>query len=184
MKSLREMSQAEVAAYVQSHLRKHNIQVTLSGGAAVSIYTVNQYISADVDLVEDSYVDRNSIKTAMDEIGFREKNRYFVHPETKHIVEFPSGPLSVGGEPVKHIQEIKYATGILRVISPTDCVKDRLAAYYFWGDQQSLTQAVLVAKYNRINFREVKRWSLSEGRIEGFNLFFKRYNAEKEKPRR
>ncbi|MFT3893126.1 MAG: hypothetical protein QM730_15965 [Anaerolineales bacterium] len=134
MKKLREMSQAEVAAYVQSHLRDHKIYVTLSGGAAVSIYTVNRYVSADVDLVEDTYADRTQIKAAMEEIGFREKNRYFIHPDTPHIVEFPSGPLSVGGEHVKHIKEIKYATGILRVISPTDCVKDRLAAYYFWGD--------------------------------------------------
>lgn len=184
MKNLSEMSQAEVAAYVQSHLRNHKIYVTLSGGAAVSIYTVNRYVSADVDLVEDTYADRTQIKAAMAEIGFREKNRYFVHSETQHIVEFPSGPLSVGGEPVKHIEEIKYATGILRVISPTDCVKDRLAAYYFWGDQQSLTQAVLVAIHNRISVSEVKRWSQSEGKIEGFEMFLKRYNVEKKKPRR
>jgi hypothetical protein len=143
---------------------------------------MNRYVSADVDLVEDTYVDRNRIKTAMEEIGFRERNRYFVHPDTQHIVEFPSGPLSVGGEPVKQIEEIKYATGILRVISPTDCVKDRLAAYYFWEDQQSLTQAVLVAIHNRINVSEIKRWSQSEEKIEGFKVFRKRYNDEKEKP--
>lgn len=128
MKSIHQMTQAEVAAYVQSHLRKHKIDVTLSGGAAVSIYTVNRYVSADIDLVEDAYADRSKIKSAMEEIGFREKNRYFIHPDTQHIIEFPSGPLAVGGEPVKRIEEIKYATGILRVISATDCVKDRLAA--------------------------------------------------------
>jgi hypothetical protein len=184
MKELREMSQAEVAAYVQSHLRNHKIYVTLSGGAAVSIYTVNLYVSADVDLVEDAYTDRAQIKTAMAEIGFHEKNRYFIHSDTQHIVEFPSGPLSVGGEPVKHVEELEYATGVLRVISPTDCVKDRLAAYYFWGDQQALTQAILVAIHNRINISEVKRWSQSEGRIEGFKVFLKRYNGEKEKSQR
>jgi hypothetical protein len=184
MKSLREMSQAEVAAYVQSHLREHKISVTLSGGAAVSIYTVNRYVSADVDLVEDTYVDRSRIKTAMEEIGFRERNRYFVHPDTQHIVEFPSGPLSVGGEPVKHIREIKYATGILRVISPTECVKDRLAAFYFWGDQQSLTQAVLVALHNRVNVGEIRRWSQSEGKVDEFKAFLKRYNDEKQMPQR
>ena len=82
----------------------------------------------------------------MKEIDFSEKNRYFIHPDTKHIVEFPPGPLSVGEEPVKRIIEIKFSTGLLRVISETDCVKDRLAAYYFWNDQQSLAQAILVAK--------------------------------------
>ena len=179
MKTVNKMTQAELAAYVQSHLRKNKINVTLSGGAAVSIYTVNKYVSADVDLVEDSYVDRGKIKTAMEEIGFQEKNRYFTHPDTQHIIEFPSGPLSIGGEPIKHITEIRYATGILRVISPTDCVKDRLAAYYFWGDQQSLAQAVLVAIHNRINIREIKRWSQAEGENEGFEIFLESYNEEK-----
>ena len=179
MKDISKMTQAEVAAYVQSHLRKHNILVTLSGGAAVSIYTVNRYISADVDLVEDTYADRNTIKTAMEEIGFREKNRYFTHPDTQHIIEFPSGPLSVGDEPIKRIKEIRYDTGILRVISPTDCVKDRLAAYYFWEDRQALAQAVLVATHNRINMGEIKKWSQAEGNIEKFKKFFKRYREEK-----
>jgi hypothetical protein len=179
MKSVSKMTQAELTAYVQSHLRKKAINVTLSGGAAVSIYADNKYVSADVDLVEDSYVDRDKIKIAMEEMGFQEKNRYFTHPDTKHIIEFPSGPLSVGGEPIKHIREIRYATGILRVISPTDCVKDRLAAYYFWEDQQSLAQAVLVAIYNRINVSEIKRWSQAEGKIEGFKIFLERYNEEK-----
>ena len=184
MKSIGKMTQAEVAAFIQSHLRKYKIYVTLSGGAAVSIYTVNRYVSADVDLVEDTYVDRNRIKIAMEEIGFREKNRYFIHSDTQHIVEFPSGPLSVGGEPIKHIKEIRYATGILRVISPTDCVKDRLAAYYFWEDQQSLAQAVLVAIHNRINISEIKKWSQAEGKIEGFRIFLKWYNDEKQPPQR
>jgi hypothetical protein len=179
MKSIDKMTQAELAAYVQSHLRNKKINVTLSGGAAVSIYTVNKYVSVDVDLVEDSYVDRNKIKAAMEEIGFHEKNRYFTHPDTQHIIEFPSGPLSAGGEPIKHINEIRYTTGILRVISPTDCVKDRLAAYYFWDDQQSLAQAILVALHNRINISEIKRWSQAEGKIEKFKIFLKRYNDEK-----
>jgi len=86
MKTVNKMTQAELAAYVQSHLRKNKINVTLSGGAAVSIYTVNKYVSADVDLVEDSYVDRGKIKTAMEEIGFQEKNRYFANPDTQHII--------------------------------------------------------------------------------------------------
>jgi hypothetical protein len=179
MKSIDKMTQAELAAYVQSHLRNKKINVTLSGGTAVSIYTVNKYVSADIDLVEESYADRNKIKAAMEEIDFHEKNRYFIHSNTQHIIEFPSGPLSVGGEPIKQINEIKYATGILRVISPTDCVKDRLAAYYFWGDQQSLTQAILVAVHNSINISEIKRWSQAEGKLEGFKIFLKRYTDKK-----
>jgi len=64
----------------------------------------------------------------MQEIGFHERGRYFKHPESQFIIEFPVGPLAVGSEPVKQIDEIRFSTGVLRLISPTDCVKDRLAA--------------------------------------------------------
>ncbi len=111
----------------------------------------------------------------MMKMGFEEpKPRYFIHPDTDHIVEFPPGPLSVGSEPVKEIIEIEYATGILRVISATECVKDRLAAFYHWDDKQSLIQAVLVALTNNVDLDEIKRWSLVEGSPEKFDEFHSR----------
>jgi hypothetical protein len=104
----------------------------------------------------------------MTALGFYEAGRYFRHADSQFFVEFPPGPLSIGEEPVKQIVEKKLSTGILKVISPTDCVKDRLAAYYHWGDQQSLSQAVLVAKRNKLNIDEIRRWSLAEGNFEEF----------------
>jgi hypothetical protein len=174
MKTVNKMTQAELAAYVQSHLQTKGISVILSGGAAVAIYTENKYVSADIDLVNVNFVNRKKIVEAMKEIDFSEKNRYFIHPDTKHIVEFPPGPLSVGEEPVKRIIEIKFSTGLLRVISETDCVKDRLAAYYFWNDQQSLAQAILVAKSARINMSEIKRWSQTTRNMNRFKTFQKK----------
>ena len=38
MKAISKMTQAEVAAFVQSHLRKHKIYMTLSGGATTVHY--------------------------------------------------------------------------------------------------------------------------------------------------
>lgn len=171
MKSISRMSQAELAAYVQSHLQTKGITVVLSGGAAVAIYSENKYVSADIDLVDVNFADRKKISAAMQEIGFGEKHRYFIHPDTKHMVEFPPGPLSVGEEPVKEINEIKYSTGTLRVISATDCVKDRLAAWYFWNDQQSLAQAVLVAKSCQVELSEIKRWSQTTRNLKEFKIF-------------
>ena len=179
MKSISRMTQAELAAYVQSHLEIRGITVILSGGAAVAIYTVNKYVSADIDLVNVYNVERNKIIAAMKEIGFGEKHRYFVHPDTEHIVEFPPGPLSVGDEPVKNVENIKFSTGILKVISSTDCVKDRLAAFYFWKDQQSLRQAVLVAKNGHININEIRRWSQTTGNMREFETFRKKLSDEK-----
>jgi hypothetical protein len=168
MKQIKNMTQAELAAYVQGHLQKTGINVVLSGGATVAIYCSNKYVSKDIDLVNVNFTARRRIRIAMEEIGFREAGRYFEYPGTEFLVEFPPGPLSVGEEPIKQIDEIKYKTGTLRVISPTDCIKDRLVAYYHWGDQQCLAQAILVAQHKEIDIDEIERWSKVEGMGQKF----------------
>ncbi|MEP6896805.1 MAG: hypothetical protein ABI986_14470, partial [Chloroflexota bacterium] len=80
------------------------------------------------NLINANFARRKDIKSVMDKIGFQEKGRYFIHSETEYFVEFPDGPLSVGEEAVREIDEFDLSTGILRVISATDCVKDRLCA--------------------------------------------------------
>lgn len=83
-------------------------------------------------------------------------------------MEFPPVPLAVGEETVKKIDEIQFPAGILKAISPTDCVKDRLSAYYHWGDRQGLTRAIMVARRNEIDIDELERWSAVEGKQEMF----------------
>jgi hypothetical protein len=50
--SLQEMSIGEIAAYVADHLRRGGINVVLTGGSCVSIYTDNRYKSYDLDFIE------------------------------------------------------------------------------------------------------------------------------------
>jgi len=171
VKQIKNMSQSELAAYIQDSLQEDGIQVVLSGGSAVSFYSSNKYVSKDLDLINANFARRSKIKSVMEKIGFQEKGRYFVNPETQFFVEFPDGPLSVGEEPVKAIDEYKLATGMLRVISATDCVKDRLCAFYFWNDQQGLVQAVLVAQSQDVDLKEIKRWSKAEGKERQYEIF-------------
>jgi len=63
---------------------------------------------------------------------------------------------------------MSFSTGVLRLLSPTDCVKDRLANYYYHGDRQSLEQALLVAKTTPVDLGEIERWSAAEGMAEAF----------------
>ena len=175
MKAISDMSQAELGAFVQSHLRNQGIKVVLSGGASVAIHSEGKYVSADLDMVPEYSLNRSKLTAAMKMIGFDEpRSRTFIHPDSIHPVEFPPGPLSVGGEPVREIVEIQYSTGILRVISATECVKDRLAAYYHWGDLPGLEQAVLVAKINEVDMEEIERWSEIEKASDKFAAFRER----------
>ena len=171
MKQIKNMSQAELAAYIQDSLQVEGIQVVLSGGSAVSFYSSNKYVSKDLDLINTGFAKRSKIKSVMENLGFTEKGRYFIHPEITFFVEFPDGPLSVGEEPVKEISEFELATGTLRVLSPTDCVKDRLCAFYFWNDLQGLEQAILVTKSQQVNLKEIKRWSKVEGKEKEYKTF-------------
>jgi hypothetical protein len=162
MKSVAEMNQGELAAFIQSHLRAKGIDVVLTGGSAVSIYSKGKYVSNDLDFVVESFTRRQKIQDAMSELGFQEVGRHYEHPAVALVVEFPGGPLSVGKQRVGKIETLEYETGNLRIISPTDCVKDRLAAYFFWGDRQSLDQAIMVARDYEIDIEEIANWALEE----------------------
>jgi hypothetical protein len=168
VKPLQEMSVGEIAAHVAEHLRQSGINVVLTGGSCVSIYTDNRYLSYDLDFIEEGRTTRKRIAASLREIGFQEKDRYFTHPDTPYFVEFPSGPLTIGDEPVRDVAQLEFATGSLRLLSATDCVKDRLANYYHWKDRQCLDQAIMVAADAEVDLVEVERWSRHEGMTEEF----------------
>ena len=56
-------------------------------------------------------------------------------------------------------------------MTPTDSVKDRLAAYYHWNDHQALEQAVMVAHAKKVSLKEIRRWSEQEGHKEKYKVF-------------
>lgn len=115
----------------------------------------------------------------MKEIGFKEHNKYFVHEDTKYFIEFPSGPLGVGDAPVDEIAEIDTEAGVLRLLTPTDCIKDRLAAYYHWDDEQCLQQAIWVAQQNEFNLESIKEWSVKGGSEKKYLVFSNRLEENK-----
>lgn len=168
MKPVVDMTQAELGAYVQSRLGAKGIDVVLSGGAAVAFYTSGKYVSRDLDLVNRYSARRSEISAAMNELGFHQVGRHFEHPDSEFFVEFPPGPLSFGEESITEVRELELETGILRIISPTDCVKDRLAWYYHHGDRQCLSQAILVSRDHQVDIDEIRRWSKGEGKLAAF----------------
>lgn len=179
------MTAEELAGLICATLDAAGITATLSGGTCVTIWSQGKYVSHDLDFIEAISVPRSRIRDALSALGFKAKGRHFVHADSVYVVEFPTGPLMVGDEPVKKVVERKTSCGVLRLLSPTDCVKDRLAAFYHWNDRQALEQALLVAQARRIKVSEVRRWSIAEGNKEKFLHFDRRRRAGKRarKPR-
>lgn len=161
----------DLASIVSKKLKEHNLDCTLVGGACVSIYSHNSYQSYDLDYV--TYEDMKMVAKALKELRFEKKGKYFKHPDCHYFIEFVSPPIAVGNEPVHVFESLKTKLGEIKMLSPTDCVKDRLASYYHWNDKQALEQAILVCQDNweKIDIKEIRRWSKQENHLEKFAYF-------------
>ncbi len=160
----------DLAVIVSEHLRSKGLQATLVGGAAVTIYSNNEYQSRDLDFISPN--DHQDLVIAMKELGFEREGKNFFHPKCPFSVEFPSGPLAIGNEiPVKAEGEIVTKNGKIKILSPTQSVMDRLAWFYHYNDRQCLDQALAVAKNHQVSLDKIKKLSEGEGSLEKFDLF-------------
>jgi hypothetical protein len=165
-----------VAAVVSQALADAGITAVLTGGSAVSVYSTNRYRSYDIDFVTAAAA--RDLSAVMAALGFlKGGGRHYTHPATPLVVEFVAWPVTVGDELVRRWAALPTPAGTLQILTPTQCVKDRLAAFYRWRDAQGLEQAVLVARRQKVSLRELARWSRAEGHVEDFAEFRRRLAA-------
>jgi hypothetical protein len=170
MRSLnKKMSLQDFAIAVAEALKEKEMEVILTGGAVVSIYSEGKYVSKDADFL--SLTDHQSIKQAMHDLGFKNLGKDFYHDNSQFTVEFPGYELVIGDEPMKAEGKIKSGNFTLKLLSPTQCVMDRLAAFYHWKDRQSLQQAVMVAQNHPVKIKSIETWSAKEGMSDRFKVF-------------
>lgn len=174
-----------VAAAVVNALEDAGIQAVLTGGACASIYTLGRYQSVDLDFVLQDSVARSRLDSAMRTIGFQRRADRYVHPRSRLYVEFPRGPLAIGSEYKIRPVERYLGNRAIRMLSPTDSCRDRLAAFIHWRDRQSLRTAVMIALRNPVDLEKVRAWSNQEGFPEDFETFARALKrARKQRPRR
>jgi hypothetical protein len=53
-----------------------------------------------------------------------------------------------------------------------------LFSKFFWNDQQSLDQAVMVAKNNKIHLPEIKKWAEKQSEVKKYEVFKKKCMEE------
>jgi hypothetical protein len=107
-----------------------------------------------------------------------------VRKDCPFFIEFVSPPAAIGREPIKDTHELTTKFGNLILLTPTDCVKDRLAAFFHWNDPQSLEQALMVAQSQDIDMKEVKRWALKEGYPDKYKVFSDSMKSQMKKGRK
>ena len=169
----------ELACLIYETLKNNGIKVVLVGGACVSIYSHNQYQSSDLDFA--TYEEMKPIERALAQLGFKRKGRQFSRDQCPYLIDFVNPPISVGHEAIHQFSTIKTSVGSLQLLSPTDCVKDRLASFFHWGDTQGLEQALLVAKDHSIDLKDLKHWAKKEGFEKKLGDFLHRYQKMSKK---
>jgi hypothetical protein len=164
------MKAEEIAGTISQALQDDGKIAVLSGGAVVSIYSDNQYESSDLDFISQHSLE--SLEPTMRRLGFRRTpGRYFDHPDTDYFVEFPPGPVQIGKRVIQEWERLVCPSGSILILTPTQCVMDRLASFFHWNDRQCLDQAVMVGTRHEIDLCEVQNWSLEEGHTEKFQEF-------------
>ncbi len=88
----------------------------------------------------------------------------FEHPRTHFTLDFPKGPLAVGGDYLSETANLERGGVRLRILTPTDCVRDRLAHYYHWDDHTALRAAVAVARSHpeSVDIEKLRDWTERE----------------------
>ncbi len=161
----------QVAVGVSAALEKAGIRAVLTGGGIATIHTRGAYKSDDLDFVLQSAPTRAQLDEALKVVGFKRAGDHYDHPATSFFVEFPRGPLSIGRDLAIRPVEVKVGRGKVLALSATDSCRDRLAAFYFWNDRQSLDTAVRIAIRERVDLGAIRRWSESEGMAERYRDF-------------
>lgn len=95
----------------------------------------------------------------------QDAGRHFTSPHTDFLIEFPARSLNFGetSAPFNSAELLETSHGVLKVITPTQSIMDRLGAYFYWGDRSSLDQANSIAGSNLIDWDELFDWVENEG---------------------
>ncbi len=156
----------DVCFEVAAALDRASIQGVLTGGSAASVYAPDAYTSMDADFVLTNLPRRQKLEAALAEIGYipSATRGMFEHPRTRFTIDFPKAPLAVGGDYVHETETLVLGAIKLRILTPTDCVRDRLAHFYYWDDYTALNAAVGVARAHRkrIDFSTLRKWTERE----------------------
>ena len=143
---LKTCSEEELWKYIATELSRNDIDVILVGGAVVSIYSEGAYKSGDLDFVINDF-SRNKLGEVLGRLGFIQNGRHFKHPECTHLfIEFATFPVSIGDDYNITPDEGRNEDQIIKIFSPTDCVRDRLASFAYFEARECLDQAVMVSK--------------------------------------
>jgi len=170
---LKTCSEEQLWKYVATELARNDVDVILVGGAVVSIYSKGAYKSGDLDFVINDFSRKKLDQVLMENLGFKKEGRFYKHSDCQHLfIEFATFPASIGDDYNIKPAQIESEDQIIKIFTPTDCVRDRLASFAYFNANECLDQALLVAKDHPVNLEKIRKWCESENIAETCQQFF------------
>jgi len=138
-----------IALFSREIVQRGGKQPIIVGGEAVEIYTQGSYTTGDIDIKSSLELTEAVLK----EWGFVKAGRPWINKEMDIYVDWLGSSLEEGEEAEKRASIIKISEELeIRVISIEDLVIDRLGAFKWWSDTDSLIWAkVLIRVKNSIS---------------------------------
>jgi len=133
--------------------------VVLTGGSAATIYAPAHYQSRDLDFVMQFSSGGLAVVQKLQELGFESgPSSIYKHPNSAFTIDFIAGDLAVGEKYISSWKTLHKGDQILHILSPEDCICDRLASYIYWNDFSALSAAAGVYNTTHANLDDVRTW--------------------------
>lgn len=143
----------DVAFAVSTALERINEPVVLCGGSAATYYAPEAYESRDLDFVITFGARPREVNAALQPLGYvRKPEGLYAHRSIVYTIDLLPGPVAIDQETITTFNTERRGEQLLRVLTPTDVVRDRVLTFWAWGDQRALRVAVAVAHARSADF--------------------------------
>lgn len=163
-------SLVECAYKICTLFHRNNKEIVLTGGSSATVYSKEAYMSSDIDFVLNFWGDSSKENLALESMGFV-RGQTYRHEKLPYTLDFIDDHLAVGQKRISQWATLYQGNLILNILTPTDCVLDRLSSAIHWNDRSALNQAMLVAKNHHIDWEEVEAWCANEDFQKGPECF-------------
>lgn len=141
------------------------IRPILVGGAAVELYTLGGYATADIDVVMPSVP---KVDDLMSRLGFQKEGRFWVRKDLQLFIEAPSDTLAGDYD---RVIEVDINGKPVYVIGVEDLIIDRLNAYVHWRSEEDgrWARRLLSTQTQSLDLEYLKARASQEGTTEALS---------------
>jgi hypothetical protein len=127
----------DVCFAVSGALAAGNITAVLTGGSAAAVYAPHAYQSLDADFILDGDEPLDAVARALEPIDFRRygRSRIFTHARSEFTVDFPKGPLAVGGDYIHERSTLRLGAAV--AVARAHAKADDVERIRRWSERES-----------------------------------------------